>query len=231
MGGTAVFVAPAVLMAFVLWRYQLRRAQQTISVKISGGQGRWAPFLVLTALAVARSVVFLGLNTFLVLYWIDHLGATPMLGGVALTVLLAGGVLGTLVGGRLADRIGGVHTVRFGCAAVIPALLALRMTPSPVWALLLVAAVGVTVNIPFAVLVVLGQDYLPGRPGTAAGVTLGLAVSAGGLLVPLLGLLADRHGTQAVLTTLCVLAVPAAVLARFLVTPAAADDGGVAGRR
>ncbi|MFF2088154.1 MFS transporter [Nocardia sp. NPDC058176] len=224
VGGTVVFLPPAVLMAFVLWRYQLRRAQHAVAVKSAGGQDRWVPFLVLTALAVARSVVFLGLNTFLVLYWIDHLGAAPVLGGIALTAFLTGGVLGTLVGGRLADRIGKVNTVRFGCAAVIPALVALRFMPNPVWALLLVAVVGVTVNIPFAVLVALGQDYLPGRPGTAAGVTLGLAVSAGGLFVPLLGLLADRNGTQAVLTALCVLAVPAVVLALVLVAPVAADQ-------
>lgn len=226
VGGTAVFVPPAVLMAFVLWRHQLRRAQQTIAVKTPGGQDRWAMFLVLTAIAVARSVVFLGLNTFLVLYWVDHLGAAPMLGGVALTVFLSGGVLGTLVGGRLADRIGRVNTVRFGCAAVIPALLALYLTPSPVWALLVVAVVGVAVNIPFAVLVALGQDYLPTRLGTAAGVTLGLAVTAGGLFVPLLGLLADRHDTHAVLTTLCVLAVPAVALALLLAAPVTAEDAG-----
>lgn len=230
VGGTAVFVPPAVLMAFVLWRYQLRQARQTGAPRTSGGQDRWAPFLVLTALAVARSVVFLGLNTFLVLYWIDHLGAAPLLGGLALTVFLTGGVVGTLIGGRLADRIGRVRTIRFGCAAVIPVLVALRLTPSPVWALLLVALVGVAVNIPFAVLVALGQDYLPRRPGTAAGVTLGLAVSAGGLVVPLLGLLADQHGTHAVLTALCLLTAPAAALA-LLLAPVTGLRSVGAGRR
>lgn len=39
-----------------------------------------------------------------------------------------------------------------------------------------------------------GQDCLPTRLGTAAGVTLGLAVSAGGLFIPLLGIVADHHG-------------------------------------
>src|SRR6266542_6568539 len=32
-----------------------------------------------------------------------------------------------------------------------------------------------------------GKDYLPSRPGTATGVTLGLAVSIGGLFAPVLG--------------------------------------------
>lgn len=66
------------------------------------------------------------------------------------------------------------------------------------------------------------QDYLPTKPGTAAGVTLGLAVSAGGLFVPALGVLADRHGPQAVLTALCVVPVLAVALAVFLPEPSAA---------
>jgi len=46
---------------------------------------------------------------------------------------------------------------------------------------------------PLAVLVKLGLDYLPAGL-TAAGVTLRLAVSAGGLFMPLLGLVADHCG-------------------------------------
>ena len=65
---------------------------------------------------------------------------------------------------------------------------------------------GVALNIPFAVLVKLGQDYLPTRPGTAAGVTLGLGVSVGGLVAPLLGLIATAHGPRGAL--LALLAVP-----------------------
>ena len=49
-------------------------------------------------------------------YWIRDLGATSWLGGAALTLQLAGGVLGTLLGGRIADRIGLVRTVRWGNA-------------------------------------------------------------------------------------------------------------------
>jgi FSR family fosmidomycin resistance protein-like MFS transporter len=39
--------------------------------------------------------------------------------------------------------------------------------------------------------VTLGQDYLPTRIGTSSGVTLGLAISVGGLVAPGLGALAD----------------------------------------
>lgn len=38
---------------------------------------------------------------------------------------------------------------------------------------------------------VLAQEYLPGRVGTASGMTIGLAVTLGGVVAPLLGRLAD----------------------------------------
>ena len=62
----------------------------------------------------------------------------------------------------------------------------------------------ITLNIPFAVLIKLGQDYLPTRPGTAAGVTLGLGVSVGGLAAPLLALIANSHGPRGALLGLLV---------------------------
>ncbi|MFI5716660.1 MFS transporter [Nocardia sp. NPDC051750] len=219
VGATALFIPPAVLMAFVLWRHNQRRgARATSAVRVTG-RDRWMPFLVLTAVEVIRSVIFTGINTFVAVYWIVHLGATPFTGGLALTAFLVGGVAGTLAGGRLADRIGMLGTIRIGCAAACPALIALRLADDPALALVLAAIAGMTVNLPFAVFVKLGQDYLPARPGTAAGVTLGLAVSVGGLFVPVFGALADRHGPQAVLTTLCWIPLGAALLSLLLSRP------------
>ena len=54
---------------------------------------------------------------------------------------------------------------------------------------------------PTSVLVVLGQEYLPHRVGMASGVTLGLAVSVGGMCAPLLGRLAT--GTAWVSCSAC----------------------------
>ncbi|RMI34384.1 MFS transporter [Nocardia stercoris] len=219
VGATALFLPPAVLTGYVLWRHQLRTGGRTGSRATGSGRDRWAPFALLTGVEVVRSVVYFGMNTFVALFWIQHFGASRGLGGTALGVFLTGGVAGTLAGGRLADRIGATRTVRLGAAAAVPALLLVRLAPGPTTGLLLVLSAGVAINIPFAVLVKLGQDYLPTRPGTAAGVTLGLAVSIGGLFVPALGLLADHHGTPAAMAVLCVIAAVATALAWFLPEP------------
>ena len=219
VGATALFVPPAVLMGFVLLRHQRRTLPATSASVRRPGVDRPRLFATLTAVEVVRSTVSFGVNTFIALYWIRDLGATSLLGGVALTLQLAGGVLGTLGGGRIADRIGMVRTVRLGNALLVPALVAMLLCDNEFAALPLALLVGLVTNIPFAVLVKLGQDYLPTRPGTAAGVTLGLAVSAGRLVLPLLGLVADAHGPRGVLVVLAVVPVVAVVLSAFLREP------------
>ena len=48
-------------------------------------------------------------------------------------------------------------------------------------------------------MVVLGQAYLPRHVGTASGVTVGLAVTFGGLAAPLLGRYADLRGLHSMI--------------------------------
>ena len=218
LGATALLIPPAVLTGFVLLRHQQRTEPKRQAAV--PGTDRWGPFLLLTAVEITRSVNFFAASTFIELYWIAHLHASRPMAGAALTCFLLGGVGGTLLGGRIADRFGLTRTVLVGNIAAIPALIALRACPSAGIALAAALAAGVTVRIPFSVLVKLGQDYLPGRPGTAAGVTLGLAVSAGGLAAPAFGAVAAAHGTPAVFTLLCLLPVPAAALSLLLPEPA-----------
>ncbi|MCC9309994.1 MFS transporter [Kitasatospora sp. RB6PN24] len=216
---TALFLAPALLTAVLLHRAGGRGAVATGAASRAGGTDHWGPFLVLTGVAVVRSMVFFGISTFIELYWLRQLHASQTLAGAALACFLAGGVTGTLGGGRLADRIGMVRTAQLGTVLIVPALLALLLVPGRYLPLLFAVLTGVVLNLPFAVTVKLGQDYLPARPGTAAGVTLGLAVSVGGLVAPPLGLVAQAHGPRGALAVVCVLPLAAVLLGAFLVEP------------
>jgi FSR family fosmidomycin resistance protein-like MFS transporter len=89
-------------------------------------------------------------------------------------------------------------------------------------ALVFVAICGVTIFMPFAIFVILGQDYLPNRIGIASGVTVGMAVTVGGLFSPLLGWIADATDlrvTFAILAGLTVLALGLAFLLREPAVP------------
>jgi MFS transporter, FSR family, fosmidomycin resistance protein len=201
---TALFLPPAAIICFVLLRKHRRETAAHAAAAQRTGRDRWGPFAALTGVEVLRSTAFFGLNTFIELYWIRDLHASRTLAGIALTCFLAGGVVGTLLGGRIADRFGAVRTVQLGTALILPALVGLLLVPGALAPLPLALAVGITLNLPFAVLIKLGQDYLPTRPGTAAGVTLGLGVSVGGLAAPLLALVANSHGPRGALLALLV---------------------------
>ena len=225
VGATALFIPPALLAGYALLRSRARERVHAAARSVQASAGavpaadRWGPFAALTGIEVVRSIAFFGVNTFIELYWLRDLHASRALAGTALACFLVGGVAGTLAGGRIADRIGTVRTVRVGSALALPALVALRLCPGTLPPLAFAVATGFALNIPFAVLVKLGQDYLPGRPGTAAGVTLGLGVSVGGLASPVLGAIAESHGPRGVFTVLCAVPVAALLLAFLLAAP------------
>jgi FSR family fosmidomycin resistance protein-like MFS transporter len=83
---------------------------------------------------------------------------------------------------------------------------------SPAVALAFAGLAGAATIATFAVTIVMGQEYLPGRLGVSAGVTIGLSIGLGGVGAPLLGLLGDAAGLRAVFETVAVLPLLALVL-------------------
>ena len=157
----------------------------------------WGPFAVLGGVIALRSFVYFGLVTFIPLYYVRVLHASNALGNSALTAMLVGGAVGTLIGGPLADRFGR-RAVLMGSMLILPPLVIGFLLAGPALGVGLVAVTGAATIATFAVTIVMGQEYLPGRLGVAAGVTIGLSIGLGGVGTPLLGLLADAHGLRAV---------------------------------
>ncbi|WP_432118814.1 MFS transporter [Streptomyces sp. bgisy032] len=172
----------------------------------AGGRDDWPSFLRLSGAVICRSVVFVGLSAFVSLYVRERTGGGEAAGTAALCVLYAGGAAGTLAGGRLAERYGRTAVVRRSYALTVPAVAGVVLVPGPP-VFLFVALASAGLYVPFSLHITLGQDFLPRRVGTASGVTLGLAVSAGGLAAPALGALADATSLRTALLPL--IALPA----------------------
>ncbi len=221
--GTGLLVIPAAVMVLILIRKLgtiLDGADgQHRTASMPTGVDNWPAFLRLTSVIVVRSVMFFGLVSFLALYFIHGLRTSAAIGGVALTVFLLAGTVGTFLGGWVADRRGRLTSIRIGFAITIPPMIGLVFSTDWRVALVFVALVGVGIFMPFSVFVILGQDYLPNRIGTASGVTVGLAVSVGGLFNPLLGFIADSSSLQVMFGTLVVLPLLGLGLSVFLHDP------------
>lgn len=192
------------------------RAEAAKEAKDEGaGTDRWGPFSRLGGVIALRSGVYFGLQAFVPLWFIHHLGTSKTAGNGALTAMLIAGAVGTLAGGRLVDRIGRRPVLLGSCALQLPLLVAFVLSGSAIAAALL-AVIGFVTIATFSVTVVMGQEYLPRRLGVASGVTLGLAIGIGGLEASALGVLADAAGLEAVMWTIAALPIPALLLALTL---------------
>jgi MFS transporter, FSR family, fosmidomycin resistance protein len=237
--GTVFVLVPTVLMSLVLW-YELPRLvgfrTDVVGGRVQPGEHHeaWGPFVLLGGVIALRSFVYFGLVTFIPLYYVSDLHASKAFGNTALAAMLLGGALGTLIGGPLADRFGR-RSVLTGSMLVLPPLIVGFLVSGPGLGVVFAALAGAATIATFAVTIVMGQEYLPGRLGVAAGVTIGLSIGLGGVGAPLLGLLADAHGLRAVFELLVVLPLLALLLAlklprRTAHAPAAASGARRPGR-
>jgi MFS transporter, FSR family, fosmidomycin resistance protein len=229
--GTPLLALPAVAMATLLAvRRPWLRAPAAGQARRPGAppagdradrprRDDWRSFARLTAVVTTRSIAYFGVASLLALFVIRRFHEPTAVGSAALTAFVAAGAVGSLTGGWLADRWRRLATIRLGYACAIPALVLLAAAPDVAVAFGAAVAAGLALYLPFAVQVTLGQDYLPSRIGTASGVTLGLAISIGGLAAPLFGYLADRYGLAVSLAVLAVLPVASLGLAARLREP------------
>jgi MFS transporter, FSR family, fosmidomycin resistance protein len=176
----------------------------------------WSAFARLGTIVALRSGVYFGLQAFVPLWFIHHLGTGEGEGNAALTAMLVAGAAGTFFGGRVVDRLGRRRLVLGATTLSIPLLAALVVAPSPLAAGVLTALAGFVIIATFSITVVMSQEYLPSRLGLASGVSLGLAIGMGGIAAALMGLLADAFGLRTVMWLIVALAVPMVLLARTL---------------
>lgn len=222
-----LLVVPA-LAGSVLCLPVLRGLERTRAAGGASGAGQRggvedrSSFVRLALAVVCRSIVFIGLSTFVSFHVKERMGGSTAAGTAALFVLYLGGAVGTVVGGRLAERWNRVTVVRWSYLCTVGAVAGVVFVPGPA-VYLFVALASAGLYVPFSLQVTLAQDYLPTRVGTASGITLGLTVSIGGLASPVIGRLADVTSLQTALTPLIVLPALAWLLFRDLPEPVAPE--------
>jgi FSR family fosmidomycin resistance protein-like MFS transporter len=100
-------------------------------------RAEWGAFTLLGAVIALRSFVYFGLVTFIPLYFLHDLHASKAVASAALTTMLAGGAVGTLIGGPLADRFGR-RAVLLASFASLPPIVAAFLAAGTIPAILMV---------------------------------------------------------------------------------------------
>ena len=160
---------------------------------------QWKPLLLQYMLVVLRSVVHLGVAQFLTIYLYTQRGFTLGQASLWLTVFFASSAVAAMIGGSIADRVGGRQVVLFSMIASVPFwALFLATTGWPSLVGLFFGALILLLTNP--VIIVMAQELVPTQAGTASALVMGFGWGMAGItFVPMIGWLADRVGLELVL--------------------------------
>ncbi len=173
-----------------------------------------AALAILVALMLSKFVYTASVTSYYQFYLIDRFGLAVSSAQLLLFVYLVSVAVGTVVGGALGDRFGRKFVIWFSILGVLPFTLALPYA-NLLWTAVLTVPIGMILASAFPAIVVYGQELVPFRVGTVAGLFFGLAFGLGGIGAALLGQVADARGIQFVFS-LCSFLPALGLLAVFL---------------
>jgi FSR family fosmidomycin resistance protein-like MFS transporter len=135
--------------------------------------------------------------------------------GVLTGLLMLGSAVGGIIGGTLADRVGGRRVIALSMlAAVLPIYFYIPV--EGIGRFLLLTAAGFFIGMPHSILILRAQSLFPGRRAMASGLALGFMFFAGSLGSYALGFIADIIGLASALQWMAVLPFFALTASFFL---------------
>ncbi|MGI9951541.1 MFS transporter [Moorellaceae bacterium AZ2] len=222
-----LLLIPAGILSLLLWR-QLPSLNRAVAEPYSREKKAGFPdqrsassahnfkaLLLLLVIVVIRSWLQAGLTNYIPFYYINYLQGDPSFSSMLLTVFLVAGAVGTLVGGRIADRWGCKNMILASLSIMVPIVLLFPHTRGP-WLFVLLALGGFTLISTFAPAIVLAQNLMPGHVGMASGLMMGFAIGTGGIGLVIMGTVADAFGVPTALTSMALIPALGFVLTLFL---------------
>lgn len=202
LSGTAVALVPTAIIVTILIVFYKKLKQMSDDAKLETAQrvgdfnqkDDWNGFFRLCLSIFTRSIVGNGIATFVPLYWVFVLMQSQEAGSLMVTFISIASAITAFLGGRLGDRFGYRKVIQTSYVFVFPLIVLLLLVKNVVFATIIVMLIIITNSAGHSPAIVLGQSYLPRRVGLASGMTIGLAVSMGGMCSPLLGRIGDNYG-------------------------------------
>jgi FSR family fosmidomycin resistance protein-like MFS transporter len=181
-------------------------------------KGAYVSLFLIIGTVIMRSWTQMGLMTYIPFYYIDYLKGEPLHAGKLVSVLLLGGVAGTIVGSIVADRIGHKRYLIVSMA-LATLLFPLIFVAKGVMLFITLGVFGMVLISTFTVTIVMAQQLLPSNLGIASGLMVGFAIGTGGLGVTILGVIADRFGVPNALKSIMVLPLAGLLLSLAIKYP------------
>jgi len=145
---------------------------------------------ILILLLFSKFVYIAGMTGYYAFYYADAYNLPLSQAQICLFVLQFAGMVGTLIGGPLADRYGRKPMIWFSIAGTAPFSLLLPYA-GPALSMVLCGMIGLILMSGFSVIIVYAQELLPRHIGTVSGLFFGLSFGMAGLGSVVLGSLID----------------------------------------
>jgi MFS transporter, FSR family, fosmidomycin resistance protein len=155
--------------------------------------------ILILFLIFARSWYVAGITNFYAFFTMEHYDFSIQKAQIFLFAFLVTGALGTFFGGPLADKFGKRKIIIISILGSAPLSILIPFVPASV-AFVLLLITGFILMSSFSVTVIYAQELVPGKIGTMAGLTVGLAFGMGAIGSIALGIMADHFGLLATLT-------------------------------
>ena len=173
-------------------------------------------FIILVCLLFIRSAGWFSFVSFLSLYYMHNLRVSDEVATLLNGMVCLCGAVATFSGGTISDRIGFNRIVTIASFMSLPFIALFTLTDNPIVATLLLIPFSFMFFAAMSPTVVIGQKFLCNHVGMATGFTIGLSMSFGGLIAPLMGKLGDNYGIATTMQAVAVLLTVAAVITLFL---------------
>jgi FSR family fosmidomycin resistance protein-like MFS transporter len=147
------------------------------------------PIAILWGLVVFRHSILLSFQSFFLILMGER-GMDYVTGSLALFAVLMAGFVGGIMGGYASDRWGRWRIATFSLWLGFLATLGFLVIPGPLSFISLLIGMG-ALNASNPSIVAFAQEIVPGQSSTASAIVMGVGWGVGGLLVSVVGILAD----------------------------------------
>ena len=203
-------VAALLAMALLGW---IGSQQRAISAEFlaarSKGKGGAATVVRHSATTIAVGLVVLmmlmfsknaygeSFRSFYTFYLMDRFGISIPASQMMLFIFMLASAAGALLGGIVGDRIGRYRVIWISVLGPLPLTLILPYADL-FWTGALTIMINLIMASAFASIMIYAMELLPNRIGLVGGLFYGLNFGMGGIAAAVLGVLAERHGIDAV---------------------------------
>lgn len=196
-----------VIQAFIGKWYGGRIQERVNKAGVAGSEASRRAFskpfiayvLVILILMLFSKFVYLASMTgYYTFYYVEKFKLPLSSAQICLFALQFAGMIGTFIGGPLADRFGRQKIIWFSILGTAPFSILLPYA-GPQLSIALCIMIGLILMSGFSVIIVYAQELLPGHVGTIAGLFFGLSFGLAGLGSVLMGWLIDIYNVSLIM--------------------------------